>query len=1297
MGTTHLLVATDWMADMYEDDADPILREMAFEDWQMVRYNDGLGIWIVATRGSGSTMKLYRVDENVPRFTLVHSEKIEDEACKWIHLDLSPDGNAAAAAFGVFAVAAEGNWRPASPGFLIYLALFGDRLTYRAEDVGFLLNYKWENETEQFFAVLHPDNRHGFFWTYGKSKLSVVDLHAGEVVASKSKDGLGAMNVSENGSHLLLAETSNSLWAFRLPDLKLDFKLYHRYGYGWTPTGIAMNATADLALAFTGHSRHLPIDYNFQVDDWDSHLVLWKKRADGSWKDIDAFHFLQKVHSIDAFRPIAVRAAGNKLYWAGEANFKEIMWMEMPSKRKGTVLMQNGISDLFFSDDGAWLYCTDWIGTLHEIPMPVEEGGVQAEVLQLQYAPRVKEPLPTLPVDWQRYWDAGKACLDLTGTAFRSLDFLAQIPEIESLILDESDVLMLPDMSALQRLRRLSCNDCLIQDFWPLASLPGLEELSLKGCALPDLEWLLGLPGLRKLDLKDTGVTGIEAVAELRQLEWLSLADTWVTDLGPLQGLPLRHLDLTKVRAFDLQPIQATATLETLICNWGPFSPFVASPSWKSLRRLELRNAVIEEDSLVQLPDLEWLDVSRSDLQDFSFLAALPRLRHLDVSSTSFGDASTLAACGKLESLNIRTTHLRDGLEVLKGKPLKELKINANEFADLSPLQDLSGLKRLEVNMSQCWDKMGRILEGFPLLEELNIEGVAKGFDTRTIAFLHATPRLKYLYIYVDAIADLAPVATLRALEHLDISAKEIASTASLEGLQFLQTVRFSRLNVHSGKWEPLPDLFPGFTNLVRFEAPMAYFGSEQFLYRCTQIRELVLSSLREMNQGFLKQMPKLERLTLQADMADPLPILPELRVLEGIELRSGEEWPKLPRLKKVLLNGAEPSQLVAFWSLRELVLDGNKSPNLNALPAIPSLRRLHVRNFRGNQLAGLERFEGLEELRIANSELDEFPDLTGLKCLRSLQLEEVKLADCSGLATLRHVLKLEIEDCVFADYEWLGRLEALKDLDISNPRYPGSVPELQLSGLWELRNLQHLFLVAPKLTSIPSWDFFSNVQDAWLDLPGLVSVPAATMELPRLRKLRLYCRNPLDFSFLASCPGLRTLNLSCPEFRQLGLLAGAVHLRELEIQRSMVSSLAPIVALKGLRRLNFDETKVKDLKPLSQLPALSHIEFEGVRVPTYAPLGPLKYLEWISGDLPKDKDLQYLAGKAHLSALMLRKGKISTLEPLFPMIENNQLGHLSMLDTVVEELPKGLKFDRYDFMKNYKEFIKKKRKEKGV
>lgn len=194
-------------------------------------------------------------------------------------------------------------------------------------------------------------------------------------------------------------------------------------------------------------------------------------------------------------------------------------------------------------------------------------------------------------------------------------------------------------------------------------------------------------------------------------------------------------------------------------------------------------------------------------------------------------------------------------------------------------------------------------------------------------------------------------------------------------------------------------------------------------------------------------------------------------------------------------------------------------------------------------------------------------------------------------------------------------------------------------------------------------------------------------MGFPRLRKLRFYCQNPLDFSFLGRCNGLRGLTLLCPKFQQIELLAHAVQLRELEISNTEVETLDPIVNLKGLRRIDFSHTKVGSIQTLSHLPALAHIEFEGVRVPSYGPLERLDQLEWLAGDLPADHDISVLAKKSHLQTIMVGRGRIKTLEPLFPILLNGQIKHLSMLDTTVEHLPEGLKFDRYQFIQNLRAY----------
>ena len=174
-------------------------------------------------------------------------------------------------------------------------------------------------------------------------------------------------------------------------------------------------------------------------------------------------------------------------------------------------------------------------------------------------------------------------------------------------------------------------------------------------------------------------------------------------------------------------------------------------------------------------------------------------------------------------------------------------------------------------------------------------------------------------------------------------------------------------------------------------------------------------------------------------------------------------------------------------------------------------------------------------------------------------------------------------------------------------------------------------------------------------------------------------------------------MNIQNPFFTDLRLLDKLHGLRDLDISRTGVKTLTPLAGRRRLRQLEFSKTKVSDLEVLAALPWLEDIRFEGVPVPSYAPLQNLHFLEWISGNLPADKDLKYLSDKCHLNTLMLANGKISTLEPLFPLIENKQLSHLSMLDAEVEQLPKGLKFDRYHFMENYMEFLQKKRKSKRM
>ncbi len=1278
---------------LYNEEGTPTdFHSLESEDVHLFRYSQAHQVLILATYNEvEELMKVYRIALDTSNVTLLYAQTAPEWRFRWIYLALSTDGQMVAAAIRSGSDYVGGGTK--------YLVWEQNELRFQDEDPEIKLRYSDHNATHQFFAVMHPDNQHAFYWMYGTQTLKVIHLKSGAVVKKKQFPSVYAMGISEKGDQLLLSVQNGTFMSYTLPDLEAVFSLDHEIGYDWWgPMGLGINAAGDVAICFDGKDRTGYMDINHQVSDRDSHLVMWQKDAKGRWQTVDAFHFRKGTYDIDAGDPFAIKSIGPNIYFAGLVDSKNIFWMEFPSKKDLLIEAGLGYGDkVHFSEDGSEVWVGNSIHNLRGFEVPLSPVTERAAVMELHY-PRKKTHQAFPQEDWRTFWDPTNGCLNLSGSSIRDLGFLAELPDLVILILDDSDVLDLPDLSGFQKLRKLGLNKSLIQNFAPLAQLTQLEELSLQGNAITDVEWLQGMTGLKKLDLAFSSVLDIRPLAHLSNLEWLSLEKTRINDLSALRGLPIRHLDLNMSKVADLEPIFESVSLETLLANHIRLAEFRPSKDWKALRHLSIHGASVDGKFLESLPTLEWLDISRTDLQDFSFLRQLNGLKGLGLEYTAFANLQDISHLKSLEYLNIRDTAPNNGLELLAGMPLKDLRLFGKRFADLSPLGELNTLQRLDIVIDRFVD-FGPMVQRLTNLERLLIAGAGGEGCFGSIDFLCPLQKLKWLDLNMGNVDDMAPLASLTALEHLNVSVDAVTNYCSLSPLVNLKYLRW-RGGYTIGK--SIPDIFTGLTNLESFEGSLAAFGNDDFLASWTNLKQLKLDMFRGTRLDFLKCMPKIRSLELsnamRCDSLADLQHTPDLRHFSLGNWADPEPLFRMERLRSLSLSFSNfpLKDLRRLKALRSLSIDGESHSDLKRLPELPSLTDFSIHDYGGKDLSALENLTRLRTLKIGKCKLDVFPNLQRLTCLEKVEMQEVTVKDTSGLALLKNLQELTLQYPHFTSFDWLAGLQNLRNFRLTIISHRSEKGDAEnINGLFQLKHLQNLSLHCGLFAVIPSWEFLQNVEYAWLELPNLVSVPAEQVSLPMMRELHWQSQQPIDFSFLGSFSGLQKLDIQNPYFTDLRLLSKLDGLRELDISRTGVKTLTPLAGRRRLRQLEFSQTKVRDLEALADMPGLDDIRFEGVPVPSYAPLQNLQYLEWISGDLPADKDLKYLVGKANLSTLMLQKGKISTLEPLFPMIENNQLSHLSMLDAEVEQLPKGLKFDRYDFMKNYKEFLEKKLKKK--
>ncbi|MFN8398340.1 MAG: hypothetical protein U0176_27270, partial [Bacteroidia bacterium] len=694
------------IAFLYESSDEDIvlLRE---SDVMLYRYHEGSGTMVLATEGQeDETIRLFRyvIPEN--RVTLLWSQKLENWNGRWRWMEMSPDGRTVAVARGGSDYGKAGGVH----------CMIWEEEEMRYEEVDDLIDRRYSNHEaiDMFYAALHPDGIHAFHWMYASEMLKIVHVPTGKVVKQKRISDVDAIGVSENGDRLLIAPFGGEVLSYSIPELEVEFGLAHEIGYyWWGSSGVARNRSGTVLMTFEGKYRSSYVDINFEVADHDSHLVMWTRDAKGRWQVEDAFHFQGDLKELCADDPFAIKAVGENVYFAAAINSKQLFWMELPSRRYEVHDVQwlDG-RQLAFNEDGSLLYWGSSVLEMTGIRMPVVVPAEPMAVVPLGKV--VKEPEPVfVPEDWRQRWDATTGCLDLTGSSIRSLEFLEELPDVVSLVLDDCDVLELPDLTGFSRLRRLSMNASLVQDFSGLGGLVQLEELSVRDCTVGDGEWLRNMVGLWRLDLGKSTVVDLAPLAGMQSLESLRIDETYVNDLAALRGLPLKELVLTKTAVDDLKPIAGTATLEVLEADLVPLLEFVPSPAWKNLRRLSISHAIVSPDALAELTGLESLDIQWTDLLDFSFLRELPLLRRLNLEHTTFDDLGLLEPLSQLESLNIRNTPLHHGLEVLGKLPLKELQLDGVKFAELSPLGRVKGLRVLYIQADRM-PELSKCLKSMP-------------------------------------------------------------------------------------------------------------------------------------------------------------------------------------------------------------------------------------------------------------------------------------------------------------------------------------------------------------------------------------------------------------------------------------------------------------------------------------------------------------------------------------------------------------------------------------------------------
>ena len=171
------------------------------------------------------------------------------------------------------------------------------------------------------------------------------------------------------------------------------------------------------------------------------------------------------------------------------------------------------------------------------------------------------------------------------------LNPIANLTQLESLILWLIPQLNIAPLANLTNLRNLTIAGCDIDDISPLGTLTRLTNLYAGNNQIINVTPLARLTNLVALDLRrNNRITDVTVLANLTQLTELNLSHNKIEDVSPLANLAqLAFLSLRENRIVDVSPLANLSKLETLDIRHNLI------PDYTTLDRLALTEFLYDE------------------------------------------------------------------------------------------------------------------------------------------------------------------------------------------------------------------------------------------------------------------------------------------------------------------------------------------------------------------------------------------------------------------------------------------------------------------------------------------------------------------------------------------------------------------------------------------------------------------------------------------------------------------------------------------------------------------------------
>lgn len=402
------------------------------------------------------------------------------------------------------------------------------------------------------------------------------------------------------------------------------------------------------------------------------------------------------------------------------------------------------------------------------------------------------------------------ARLNIENTAVSDISVLKKMPLLQVLDASDTKASDYTPLTDLTSLVNLDLSGTSLQSLIPLQNLSSLQVLDISETQVLDLKPISGLTSITELSIDSTNIVDAIPISKMTGLVILSMNNTKVVTLEPLK--PLKKLqkvycDHTPIRqeAADAFMAARNGTLVVFdskdLKSWWETLP----KEWQELLYKDSRDGrVPSKEELAIMANKDSINLKGSQyLNDLEPLRRLPKLRFIVANKTGIKDLTALKDHRDVEYLDISDTEISDISVLNKFPKLKELRADRTKVQDLDPLIPLKSLTHLyvddtgvnDINASDFLAKNSKCLLVYKTFHverwwgrlapewKAALEKTMKVGDNPTREVLHQLVEQKSLNIGEANVSELSSLGEFVRLEELKISGTLIQNLSTLANL----------------------------------------------------------------------------------------------------------------------------------------------------------------------------------------------------------------------------------------------------------------------------------------------------------------------------------------------------------------------------------------------------------------------------------------------------------------------------------------------------------------------------------